>query len=401
MANKKKVSSELQGLTRLITEATLGITDLVEAMQHRVVHPPYLPSTFVQHLISRIAGFTYNNVRWSTQIIGQGIDKALGPLSRVLGEIEATDDREALRSILNGVIGDYLEEKENPLKITMQFRNNAKAITLTKASLKKTYPNISGQILLMVHGSCMNDIQWTQKAHNHGIALAKELNKTPLFLHYNSGRHISTNGQKFNELLEELVQNWPVPIEEIVILGHSMGGLLTRSALYYGQKQESSWTKHLTKIIFLGTPHHGAPLEKAGNVLDVVLESIPYAKPFARLGKIRSAGVTDLRYGNLVDEDWQNNDRFEMQGDQRIHIPLPKGVEFFSIAASVGNTPDSLSSQIRGDNMVGLKSATGQHSILAKGLKFKKKNIMIVNECSHMGLLSNPEIYAKMKSWLE
>lgn len=401
MANKKKVSSELQGLTRLITEATLGITDLVEAMQRRVVHPPYLPSTFVQHLISRIAGFTYNNVRWSTQIIGQGIDKALGPLSRVLGEIEATDDREALRSILNGVIGDYLEEKENPLKITMQFRNNAKAITLTKASLKKTYPNISGQILLMVHGSCMNDIQWTQKAHNHGIALAKELNKTPLFLHYNSGRHISTNGQKFNELLEELVQNWPVPIEEIVILGHSMGGLLTRSALYYGQKQESSWTKHLTKIIFLGTPHHGAPLEKAGNVLDVVLESIPYAKPFARLGKIRSAGVTDLRYGNLVDEDWQNNDRFEMQGDQRIHIPLPKGVEFFSIAASVGNTPDSLSSQIRGDNMVGLKSATGQHSILAKGLKFKKKNIMIVNECSHMGLLSNPEIYAKMKSWLE
>jgi pimeloyl-ACP methyl ester carboxylesterase len=401
MSDKKKASSELQGITRLITEATLGITDLVEAMHHRVVHPPGIPSTFVQNLITKIAGFTYNNVRWSTRIIGNGIDKALVPLNQVLGEIVATDESEALRSVLNGVVGDYLEEKENPLKITMQFKNNAKAITLTKASLKKTYPNISGKILLMVHGSCMNDIQWTQKAHNHGIALAKELNKTPLFLHYNSGRHISTNGQEFNKLLAELVQNWPVPIEEIVILGHSMGGLLTRSALYYGQKQESSWTKHLTKIIFLGTPHHGAPMEKAGNVLDVVLESIPYAKPFARLGKIRSAGVTDLRYGNLVDEDWQNKDRFEMQGDQRIHIPLPKGVVFFSIAASVGNTPDSLSSQIRGDNMVGLKSATGKHSISAKSLKFKKKNTMIIHECSHMGLLSNPEIYDKMKSWLE
>lgn len=106
-----------------------------------------------------------------------------------------------------------------------------------------------------------------------------------------------------------------------------MGGLVSRSAIHYGQQQQKLWTKHLKKIIFLGTPHHGAPLEQAGNFLDVILEAIPYAKPFARLGKIRSAGVTDLRYGNLLDEDWQNNDRFKMQGDQRKNISLPEQVE--------------------------------------------------------------------------
>ena len=201
MANKKKKDTDLQGLASLITDATIGITDLVEAMHRRVVHPPFLPSTGIQNLITKIAGFTYSNIRNSTKFIGNGVDKALGQFSSVLGEIKATDKKEAISAALNGVIGDYLEKHENPLKITMQFRHQAKAIFLDKKSLQKVYPTANGKILLMVHGSCMNDIQWTRDGHNHGLSLAKELHKTPIFLHYNSGLHISTNGQYFNELL--------------------------------------------------------------------------------------------------------------------------------------------------------------------------------------------------------
>ena len=216
----------------------------------------------------------------------------------------------------------------------------------------------------------------------------------------NSGRHISTNGQEFSELLEELVRNWPVPVEELIIIAHSMGGLVSRSAFHYGHQQQKSWTKHLNKIIFLGTPHHGAPLEQAGNFLDVVLEAIPYTKPFAQLGKIRSAGVTDLRYGNLLDEDWEDNDRFKLKGDQRQNISLPEKVECYSIAGMVGKATKSIFSQLLGDNLVTVKSALGQHKNPIKNLDFKKENTWIAYESTHSELLSNSKIYTKMKSWI-
>jgi pimeloyl-ACP methyl ester carboxylesterase len=400
MANKIKTGSILQGLSQLITAATIGITDLVEAMHRRVVHPPFLPSTPVQDLITAIAGITYKNVRWSTQVIGGGLDKALGQLTPVLGEIKSTDEREVIRSLLNGLVGDYLEEKENPLKITMQFRYQAEAIALDSESLKEIYPTVNGKILVMVHGSCMNDLQWTRKDHNHGTALAKELGKTPIYLQYNSGRHISTNGQDFNELIEKLVQHWPVPVKELVIIAHSMGGLVTRSALHYGQQQQQTWTKYLKKIVFLGTPHHGAPLERTGNYLDGILESIAYAKPFARLGKVRSGGITDLRYGNLVDEDWQGSDRFDNKGDQRQHIPLPKRIACYNIAAVLGKETDAISPRMIGDSMVDIKSALGQHENPAKQLQFKKQNTWVAYGVSHLGLLNNLEVYAKIKRWL-
>jgi len=400
MSTKKNTGSNLQGVSRLITDATIGITDLVEAMHNRIVHPPFLPSTPIQNLITNIAGVTYKSIRWSTRLIGGGIDSALGLFASVSRKIKTTDEKEALSAVLNGVIGDYLEKTENPLEINMQFRHQGKAITLDTASLKKNHPTPNGKILLMIHGSCMNDIQWTRKEHNHGTALAKEFNKTPIYLHYNSGLHISTNGQSFNELLEKLVSHWPSPVEELVIIAHSMGGLVSRSALHYGQQQPNSWTKHLKKIIFLGTPHHGAPMEQAGNYVDVVLEAVPYAKPFARLGKIRSAGVTDLRYGNLLDEDWENSDRFKMNGDQRQNIPLPKHVECYAIAGVIGKAIKSKTRQLLGDNMVGVESALGQHRDPTKNLNFKKANIWIAYESNHMDLLSNPKVYNKIKTWM-
>jgi hypothetical protein len=246
----------------------------------------------------------------------------------------------------------------------------------------------------------MNDIQWTRKNHNHGEILSEELNKTLIYLNYNSGKHISTNGKKLSELLQELIENWPVPVEEIVIINHSMGGLVTRSALYYGQQTQESWTKHLKKIVFLGTPHHGSHVEKTGNYLDVILKSIPYAKPFAKLAKIRSAGVTDLRYGNLIDEDWQNNDRFELKGDQRQNIQLPKDIDCYSIAAVTGKENNTISNKILGDNLVDLKSALGQHKNPDKNLHFKKENIFIAYENNHLDLLNNPKIVDQLKVWL-
>ncbi|WP_299442689.1 hypothetical protein [uncultured Aquimarina sp.] len=400
MSKKTNKESDLQGVTRLVTDATIGVTELVEAMHRRVVHPPFLPSTPIQHLITNIAGITFKNIKNSTRFIGGGLDKALGRLTPVLGKLRKTNEVEGMRAALNGVLGDYLEEKENPLKIEMQFRYESEAITLDSKNLEANYSDINGKILLMIHGACMNDIQWTRKEHNHGEVLAKELGKTPIYLHYNSGRHISSNGQDFNKLLEDLILHWPVPVEELIIIAHSMGGLVTRSALYYGDQEKKKWTEHLKKIVFLGTPHQGAPLERIGNYLDVILESIPYTKPFAPLGKVRSAGVTDLRYGSLIDEDWQGKDRFDIDGGESQRIPLPKKIDCYSVAAVLGKETDTLSARMLGDSLVTVKSAFGEHKDPAKSLNFKDEHTWVAYENTHLDLLNNPEIYTKIMTWL-
>jgi pimeloyl-ACP methyl ester carboxylesterase len=400
MSKKTKEDSDLQGITNLIVDVTIGVTNLVEAMHKQVVHPSFLPSTTIQKLITSIASITYKNIRWSTLFIGSSIYKMLKKLTPAIGKIKDSDKKEIILSVLNGVIGDYLEEKENPLKITMQFRYQSKTLAIDPKSIKVAYPKVNGKILLMIHGSCMNDLQWTRKDHNHGKIIATELNKTPIYLKYNSGLHISSNGKNLNNLLEELVKNWPVPIEELVIIAHSMGGLVSRSALYYGEKNQKKWTKHVKKIVFLGTPHHGSYVERTGNYLDLILESIHYAKPFARLGKIRSAGVTDLRYGNLIDEDWKDDHRFEIKNDKRRNIQLSKQIEFYTIAAVIGNETTSLSTQILGDTLVDVKSALGQHKNPDKNLNFKKENIWISYDSNHLDLISNPKILNKIKVWL-
>jgi pimeloyl-ACP methyl ester carboxylesterase len=400
MLKKTKKDSEIQGLTHLIVDATIGVTDIVEAVHKQIVHPPFLPSTPIQKLITSIASITYKNIRWSTLFIGKSLHNILEQLTPTIGNLKASDKKEVILSALNGVIGDYLEEKENPLKISMQFRFQSKVLKIDAESLKTTYPTIHGKILLMIHGSCMNDIQWTRKNHNHGEILSKELNKTLVYLNYNSGKHISSNGQNLNDSLEELIKNWPVPVEELTIVAHSMGGLIARSALYYGQQLEKNWIKYLKKMVFLGTPHHGSHVERTGNYLDIILEAIPYAKPFAKLGKIRSAGVTDLRYGNLVDEDWQNKDRFELKNDQRQHIPLPEEIEFYAVAAVNKKGNSTKSTKSLGDNLVDIKSALGQHKTSNKTLLFKKNNIWIGYENNHLDLLSNPKITAILKRWL-
>ena len=122
---------------------------------------------------------------------------------------------------------------------------------------------------------------------------------------------------------------------QLVLIGHSMGGLVARSACHYGAEAGHGWLAQLRRIVFLGTPHHGAPLERAGHWVDVLLGSTPYSRPFARLGQLRSSGITDLRYGHVLDTDWQGRDRFRRSPDRRTPVPLPAGVACFTVAATL------------------------------------------------------------------
>jgi pimeloyl-ACP methyl ester carboxylesterase len=378
--------SDLRGLNRLVIEATAGVTDVVEAMHHNIGQT--LGSAPKRGRTRGIAGLVYRSIRAITHLVGGGIDAALAPFTP-LGKGTSSTGRDALVAALNGVLGDHLVATGNPLAIPMSLRQGGQPLV----------PMPARRLLVLIHGLCMDDLQWNRKGHDHGAALARDLGFTPIYLHYNSGLHVSTNGRAFADLIEDMVKQWPVPIEEMGILGHSMGGLVTRSACHYGRDAGHDWLRHLTKIVFLGTPHHGSVLERGGIRLDSILGSTRFTAPLGRVGKIRSAGINDLGHGNLLDEDWQGHDRSEASEDLRRPVPLPEGVQCYAMAAAARGA-GTLRSRLVGDGLVSVNSALGRHEESSRALPIPESRQWIAPDMKHFDLLSRPEAYEKIREWL-
>mgnify|MGYP001440960963 FL=1 len=347
-----------------------------------------------------ISGLVYKTIRGVTRVAGGSIEALLGLLAPALGSYETGRERDAIVAALNGVLGDYLVASGNPLAIAMELRRDGQALTLEREALAAALGAPSGRLLVLVHGLCRNDQQWQRNGHDHGEALARDLGWTPVYLRYNSGLHVSINGHAFAQQMERLVDAWPQPLQRLAIVGHSMGGLVARSALHQADQAGQRWGEKVGDLLFLGTPHHGAPLERAGHWVDLVLGATPYAAPFARLGRVRSAGITDLRHGHLLDEDWVGRDRFARSGDRRQPVPLPEGVRCYALAASLGAQGGTLKERLLGDGLVPLDSALGRHADPARALAFPSERQWVGYGMNHLDLLDRPEVYAKMKEWL-
>ena len=246
----------------------------------------------------------------------------------------------------------------------------------------------AGKVLLFVHGLCIDDSHWTRDGHNHGKVLANDLGYTPLYLRYNTGISITDNGRALAEMLERLLGDWSHPVSELSIVGHSMGGLVARSACHHGRIAGHDWLQHLRKMVFVGTPHHGAPLERGGTWLEYTMDLSPYAAPFTRIGKMRSAGITDLRHGSII-------------GDAGECVPLPPGIECYAMAATLGKKRSRMGERLIGDGLVPLDSALGRHKDPARTLLIPESRQWVGFETGHIGLLGRPEVYAKMRDWLE
>jgi pimeloyl-ACP methyl ester carboxylesterase len=394
-------NSDLRGAVRLATDATAGLTDLVEAMHERIARVPGLSTAALDGRAGGISGLVYKTIRGATRVVGGSIDALLRLLAPALSPDDSSPEREAIVAALNGVLGDYLAASSNPLATAMSLHGGGKQLSPQAAELAAQLPQCGGRVLVLLHGLCMNDLQWSREGHDHGAALSRDLAFTPVYLRYNSGLHISINGHALAQQLEFLLQAWPHAVERLVLLGHSMGGLLARSALHYGQQAGHRWPERLDDLVFLGTPHHGAPLERAGHWVDLVLGATPYAAPFARLGKVRSAGITDLRHGNVVDDDWVGRNRFAHGPDRRQPVALPHNVRCFAAAACVGLQSDDLKGRMLGDGLVPLDSALGRHADPARALVFPDDRQWVGYGMNHLELLNRSEVYAQVRQWLD
>lgn len=396
MTHRRSTGHDVRGVSRLAIDATLALTRLVEHAHHNIARLPLPLGEATPASGAGITGLVYRSIRGVTQLVGGGLEAALAPLAPLMGEVQPTAQREALLAALNGLIGDHLERTGNPLAIPMQWRVAGRPLPLDPAGIAAALPAAGGKVLLMIHGLCMDDLTWCHAGHDHGAALAADAGWTPVYLHYNSGRHISLNGRELADKVAALLAAWPVPVQELAMVGYSMGGLVARSACHYASAAGLAWPAQLGKLVSVGTPHLGAPLEQGGHGIDQLLTASPYTAAFARLGKARSAGITDLRHGALRDEDWAAHGAPAPTSS----LPLPAGVACYAVAALLGESEDSIPSRLLGDGLVPLASALGISPEPARTLDFPLDRQCVVTGTGHLGLLASPAVYRRLREWL-
>jgi len=382
--------SDARGTSRMLFDASAGLVDVVERMHRTIQRRPSPIGRPISDATPGVTGFVYRSIRGSMRLIAQGLDSSLSQIEGLLPQGENTVGRDVLVSIINGVYGDYLARTDNPLAIEMSLLYEDAALDVAAPAAlvgRAGRAAATGKLLVLVHGLSMSTQQWTHDGYNHGSALAEALGYTPLYLRYNSGLHVADNGRLFAELLEAVLEHWPCPVEDLTIIGHSMGGLVARGACLAAHERHHRWLRQLRNLVFLGTPHNGAPLERGGHGLDYLLELSPYSAPFTSLGRARSAGIRDLRHGTIT------------SGSHRF-VPLPKGVECYSIAATLGERRSLLADRLVGDGLVPLDSALGRHRDRNRSLRFPKSHLWVGYQMGHLELLHRPEVYAQLRSWL-
>ena len=392
-------AADIRGFTQLAVQAVSGVTQIVEGVHQSVLQTIGVSRRKVSGETDGLTGFIYRTIYATTRLTGKALDLSLEkllPKQDQAPEKQANSpQREILLSVLNGVMGDRLAEDNSSFALSMTMRYQNEPINLSSiSSLSPSLSRASDKLLIMVHGLCLSDRQWHSQQSNRGVAhgevLASRFGYSPIYLRYNTGLPISQNGRELCRQLEVLTKAWPVPVTEVSILTHSMGGLVARSAVYCAQVDNLTWSGKLKNLIFLGTPHHGAPLERLGHWIDTVLGKTPFTAPFSKLGRLRSAGITDLRHGYISQHDKQ----------QHKIIPLPDSVNCYTIAATTASKPETKSQTLIGDGLVPVNSALGISESSDLSLKFKAENQWIVYQANHMALLSSLEVNAQLQDWL-
>ena len=262
------------------------------------------------------------------------------------------------------------------------------------------------RLALFVHGLCESDESWTLFAEpgpdgepeTYATRLERDLGYTPVHLHYNSGLHVSENGRRLAELLDDLVAGWPVEVEEIALIGHSMGGLVARSACHYAQAAGRAWVAAVRHVVSLGSPHMGSPVEQGANVAAWSLAAVGETRPFSTMLNARSAGVKDMRFGALVDEDWAGHDADALLRDTCAEIPLLEGARHYFVAATVTRDHRAPLGRALGDLLVLVPSASGRGR--TRRIHFEPDHGHRLGGVNHFRLLNHPAVYEQMHRWL-
>jgi pimeloyl-ACP methyl ester carboxylesterase len=431
----EKDLQRLNGSKDLIFDAIEETTNLVERMQALVVNKTIRSFTIAEPLsiiaktVKAVHAVNAAVVYESIRIVNRGVQKILDLGAKAAAAAISVEKMEQAglatpmrsdakgspswvadhaESALNALFGDYLANKQNALDLGMSFRHHGHILPLAREILKEQFPAGGGKVCVFVHGLGCTEWTWCISAQrfygdpaaNFGELLKKDLGYTPLFVRYNTGRHVSENGRRLSDLLARLADAYPFHIEEIVLVGHSMGGLVARSAAHYARRANAPWVDRLRHIFCIGSPNLGAPLEKATNMLGSLLRNINTVgtQVPARVLNSRSSGIKDLRFGYTLDDEWDGKDPDAFLDDNRLDAAFVDGVTYCYIAATITADPDHPLGVLLGDLLVRVPSASGQAAISERRIPFNSG--FVFNGMNHMHLANHPDVYAVIRQQL-
>ena len=349
---------------------------------------------------------TFNLLKWFT---GQ-LDKEKEGISRLnekidgfkqvlkLQLIDLKDDSHYLVPIINGLHGDSMAEKGHPALVNMSFRYQYRDIKIEQLKDFYNFSNKKGKFVVLVHGLMNDDSIWHSEPNDllqrMGSFLEKQDNANILYIRYNTGRHISENGRDFSLLLQNLFDTYKSGLNELIIIAHSMGGLVTRSAGYFAEKLGLDWISVLKKVFLVGVPNDGSYLARIAHMTQYFFRKLDLTEndKIARLFDIRSNGIKDLSFGFLVDEDWKGQN-YETQKSKKAKkvYPIPD-VEYYLIGASVSENKEKKKIfTFFGDGLVEKESALSE--------LFKEKQIQsgmihfkLFDNENHLSLLESEKV---------
>lgn len=325
---------------------------------------------------------------------GAGAVRALAlAVESLSDEQEARLDRgprgRVLLGVLNGFLGDRLVEDSSDLAIVMGIRHRGEPVQVEAGSLAAAYPDARPRVAVLLHGLCETEAAWrlgsTARDGATYLDTLADLGLTPVELRYNSGLRIGANGRALAALLDALVAAWPVPVEDLVLIGHSMGGLVIRSASHLADRNGLAWPRLVRDIVYLGTPHLGAPLEHLADRGSRLLAGLPETRWLARTIDARSGGIRDLRDGTL-DDDLDD-------------VPLLEGACHHAVAATLTRRSDHPAGRILGDLLVTSGSASGS-GWRGRRLALDPGHGRELGGITHFALLNHPQVDELLREWL-
>ncbi len=384
---------ELRSFPGAIRDMHLGIAQRA----FRGVGPASRPVQLIHDALSSRA---YGAVGAGASGLGKAVDAAMerGGVGEQVS-LSTTQKGSFGLAVLNGLIGDRLERDGSALHQPTSARVHGERIGLDESSLRDAFPQATPRLAVFMHGLTGDEFCWSWGAADaYGERLGSDLDCTAVYLRYNSGLHISENGRTVAALLEELVDAWPVEVQQIALVGHSMGGLVARSAAHQADEQDQKWVGHVRHVVSLGTPHLGAPLEQGAHRAAAALHKLPETRMLSSFLRRRSAGIRDLRHGSLVDEDWRGRDPEALRAVACQEVPLLPWATHCFVSATITRDPKHPLGRLLGDILVLVPSASGQSK--TRRIPFRDEHGHHVGGTHHIALLNHPEVYERLRHWL-
>jgi pimeloyl-ACP methyl ester carboxylesterase len=398
--------AEIGAVSRLGGHAFAGLVSRIEGVHQAIAGrafatagPVSAPARVIHDSVTRGVYLAVRDVGAATGVLGGTAVSLLG----IGGQPAGRDPGGNLAlAALNAIVGDQLGPDLAPLAIRMAARADGRDVGMTARELSAVFGRPAPRLAVFVHGLAETEDSWQRRSAGsepYGPRLQAEFGYTPIYIRYNTGRHVSDNGHDLAGLLDDLTAAWPVRVDELLLMGHSMGGLVIRSACHYGRQESAAWADRVRHVFYLGSPHLGAPLARAAGFAGWALGKAAETRPFMTLVNGSSPGIKDLRHGYVLADDWADCDQDSCMRDHRHDTPLLAGANHYTISATVTASPGHPFGAVAGDLLVQPASAHGRRGA-HQHIPFPAGSQRELGRMHHFDLLNHPEVWIVIRDLL-